>query len=788
MKILHVTKKYPSALGGDAVVVSNLEKQQKKAGHDVIILTSNCDEIKRSKQIYKFGIKDKPATLDTISPKRLFSLGMLYIKAYRVLKSERPDVIHTHSIDMAFFISFAARRYRIPIVHTFHCVTFNDSSQSILRRKSELFFLRRAKPRKVFIFDPTVIEDFKRAGFNNVSFVPNGINIKDWLTSVRKKTPGIFTFIAVGRLEREKGFEHLIDAAVMLRNARDDFRVLIVGDGSLHIKLQKQIRSLGAEKYVHLLGSRNQKQLKVLYANADAFVLPSLSEGMPIALLEAWATSLPTVVTKVKGIPFIAGEAAKQVEPGNAQQLKTVMAAFIKNSSLVKSLAERGHLLVEAKYQWKAVAKTIEEFYYDARKPHILHIADFVPPYLEGGGGGAISTTKNIEFLSKSSEYYILTRKHQEQPWLYASAKIYPVLPRIIITPRSVGQMLRYVMINSTTFAYNLQIRKYIKLLAPDMLYVTSNCLPLMRSAIKTGVPTFIDVRDDYFNDPIMSRRVPKEKNQFIYLYRHVVERDLVPTILKPFTAPIVAVFLIHAKLQRFLLRITISRNCNAYFIALSNYIKSTLIQFGIPGARIVTIYNSADINTQKNIYKPSKRNTDVIFAGIIEKTKGVWTILSAAEKLRKENIHFILVGSGPELANIKKYIHDNDLKKVKLVGKLPHNDVIKMYSKARIILGPSMWPEPFGRFIQESIATQTPLIASEVGGIPEGVRHRQTGLLVKPGDADGLAGSIKQLFNDKKLYRQIFDNLSTLKPTYSSEKLGAQRLHYMLEKIGKQT
>src|SRR5687768_4261766 len=102
MKILHITKKYPHALGGDATVVSNLEKQQWAHGDKVAILTSNCKEIIRKRNVHLFGLRDTPAALDAITPRRLVSLAHLFFKSFSVIRKERPDVIHTHSIDMAF--------------------------------------------------------------------------------------------------------------------------------------------------------------------------------------------------------------------------------------------------------------------------------------------------------------------------------------------------------------------------------------------------------------------------------------------------------------------------------------------------------------------------------------------------------------------------------------------------------------------------------------------------------------------------------------------------------------
>ena len=109
MKILHITKKYPQALAGDAVAVSNLEKQQLQRRDKVAVLTSNCDEITADKLHYKFGLRDTPAALDAITLRRLLSLAALTYKAFRVIKKEKPDVVHTHSIDMALAASFAAQ-------------------------------------------------------------------------------------------------------------------------------------------------------------------------------------------------------------------------------------------------------------------------------------------------------------------------------------------------------------------------------------------------------------------------------------------------------------------------------------------------------------------------------------------------------------------------------------------------------------------------------------------------------------------------------------------------------
>ncbi|HVQ44325.1 MAG TPA: glycosyltransferase family 4 protein [Candidatus Saccharimonadia bacterium] len=180
MNILHVCKKYPDALGGDAVVVSNLRRQQQAAGHDVAVVTSNCNEILKGRHIYKIGMKDTPASLDSITPKRLVSLVILSLGMFGILRRERPDVIHTHSIDMAFFVSFAARLYGIPMVHTFHIVTFYDATQSALRRKSELWLARAAHLRSATAPNSYDVAKLQAAGLVQTVLLPNGVDLAFW--------------------------------------------------------------------------------------------------------------------------------------------------------------------------------------------------------------------------------------------------------------------------------------------------------------------------------------------------------------------------------------------------------------------------------------------------------------------------------------------------------------------------------------------------------------------------------------------------------------------------------
>lgn len=366
MKILHITKKYPNALGGDAVVVSNLESQQLAQGHQVVVLTSNCDEIIDDERHYKFGLLDTPAALDQISVRRLISLGALFFKTFNVIRKERPDVVHTHSIDMAFVASFAARWFKVPIVHSFSILTFPDLRQDALRRKSELFLMKGAHPRVVTAPNETDVNHLKRAGVKDAKLMTLGIDLAFW--AKEKQSHDVFTFITAARLEKQKGIEYLIRAAAELRKTEKPFKLVIVGEGSLEEELKALTKELAVCEIVEFAGRKTPEEVRDLYALSDSVVIPSLWESGPLTSFEAWAMELPLVITKV-GI--FANETddityAKLVAIGDSKALAAAMEELLTDTKKRDDMITSGCEAVQ-KYTWTAMANIANDLYTEAR-------------------------------------------------------------------------------------------------------------------------------------------------------------------------------------------------------------------------------------------------------------------------------------------------------------------------------------------------------------------------------------------------------------------------------------
>ncbi len=163
---------------------------------------------------------------------------------------------------------------------------------------------------------------------------------------------GRVTITFVGRLIGVKGVEVLISA---LRGLKIDFKALIVGDGPDRKKLENLVKEYNLEERVIFAGWR--RDIPVILAASDIFVLPSYSEGLPIALLEAMAAGKACVVTDI-GLPVENRKDALVVEAGDAEGLRKALEELIGNEKLRNNLGEEAKKKVEREFSWERAAES----------------------------------------------------------------------------------------------------------------------------------------------------------------------------------------------------------------------------------------------------------------------------------------------------------------------------------------------------------------------------------------------------------------------------------------------
>lgn len=161
----------------------------------------------------------------------------------------------------------------------------------------------------------------------------------------------------VARLSRQKGLDVLVQAAARLRDAGPEPapRFFVIGDGELRDELQRLVADLGLEDVVRLVGPTPPAEVPGWLAASDVFVLPSHYEGMSLAVMEAMASGLPVVVTRVSGTSELVpdDEHGRVVSPGDAGALAAAIRELASDAALRRRLGERAAEHVR-KFSWDA--------------------------------------------------------------------------------------------------------------------------------------------------------------------------------------------------------------------------------------------------------------------------------------------------------------------------------------------------------------------------------------------------------------------------------------------------
>ena len=151
-----------------------------------------------------------------------------------------------------------------------------------------------------------------------------------------------FVYLSIGRLVVQKGHTYLLETAVDVLNRFDGHSVfLIAGEGHLRKDLEGQTTALGIQDSVYFLGNRTD--IPDLLTLADVFVLPSVWEGLPIALLEAMSAGLPVIATRVEGVEYVIedGKNGYLLSSKDVQALAAAMVRIREDSAALKSMGER---------------------------------------------------------------------------------------------------------------------------------------------------------------------------------------------------------------------------------------------------------------------------------------------------------------------------------------------------------------------------------------------------------------------------------------------------------------
>jgi glycosyltransferase involved in cell wall biosynthesis len=190
------------------------------------------------------------------------------------------------------------------------------------------------------------------------------------LRYLRPRTGVTDRLLFVGRLAAVKGVPLLLAALVRARKERPALTLSLVGDGPERASLEAEARTMGLEQVVTFLGYRSQEEVAHLLAQSSVLVLPSFAEGVPVVLMEAMATGLPVVATRIAGIPELVedGVSGRLVPPGEEEPLARAILEVTASPAVAATMGAAGRSRVQASFDSRIEAARLAELILAAQK------------------------------------------------------------------------------------------------------------------------------------------------------------------------------------------------------------------------------------------------------------------------------------------------------------------------------------------------------------------------------------------------------------------------------------
>jgi teichuronic acid biosynthesis glycosyltransferase TuaC len=169
----------------------------------------------------------------------------------------------------------------------------------------------------------------------------------------------------VGRLVEAKGIFELIEAFSQIQLQQTGTHLVFVGDGRDRLKLENQVRQRGLSSTVHFVGMISHSEMPHWLSAADLLALPSHNEGLPNAIVEAMACSIPVVATNVGGIPEVVEDkkSGLLIEKGDIDSLTNAIVSLLKDEERRKKMGAYGRSIIEQNFSWQKSAQALRGLY-----------------------------------------------------------------------------------------------------------------------------------------------------------------------------------------------------------------------------------------------------------------------------------------------------------------------------------------------------------------------------------------------------------------------------------------
>jgi glycosyltransferase involved in cell wall biosynthesis len=369
--------------GGAERVVADLAAAFQAAGATSVVFLPEDGDGWLARQLQGTGV-----TIDHFHIERPLSPACARSLA-AAFRRHRIDLAHSHEFSMAVYGAWASWLAGVQHVITMHGSRYYAAH---LRRRVAMRAAIAFSGQTIAVSNPLAdhLSRDLRVRRSRIPTIVNGVRPPQRLAPTLRQELGLQPtdrlIVSVGNLYPVKGHQHLLDALARLTARHPTAHVAIGGRGDLEHALRCRARELGVANRVHLLGLRSD--VSAVLKAADVFVLPSLSEGLPLALLEAMFAGCPIVATNVGdvSIALAQGDAGTLVEPGDPRALARAIDELLSDPQRASAVGGRAARRAAAEYDVSRMVQHYSTVYEGllARRP--APRTQFLPGHASSNG------------------------------------------------------------------------------------------------------------------------------------------------------------------------------------------------------------------------------------------------------------------------------------------------------------------------------------------------------------------------------------------------------------------
>ncbi len=376
MRILFVTASYLPTANGVTFHISSTAQALRKMGHKVYILAPSFPGYRDlDKDVIRYPSLPNPFIKN-------YPVGIPFL-SLRKLKRLKIDVIHTHHpLVIGQAASQMAEKLDKPLFFTAHTqyeqyLNYYFPRGYDLTSKMLIKDLIKMSQKSKRVICPSVNTEKRllKHGIKNTIVINNGV--EDYFFAKPKEKPlNPPTLAFTGRLEREKNPFELIKIARDLKKTTPNFKFWILGSGLLFQKMQDQTLKMGLEENITFTGTVDRKLIPEIYKSVHLFVTPSLSEVMPLSILEAMASGIPTLALKNSGLEeIVIDNKSGFICEKNSREIAEKISEMLKNREYYYNLSQKTYEY-SLSFSAKATAQKLLDLYTTFKKYTIFDTRD----------------------------------------------------------------------------------------------------------------------------------------------------------------------------------------------------------------------------------------------------------------------------------------------------------------------------------------------------------------------------------------------------------------------------